>query len=54
LNEKQARKTGPVSLKKITRDETIETIGDISRKNSAPRKTITDATPTADKGDRTC
>jgi hypothetical protein len=48
LNEKQARETGPVLLRRITRDETIETIGDISRKNSPPTNTITDATPTAD------
>jgi hypothetical protein len=29
----------------ITRDETIETIGDITRKNSPPIPAITDATP---------
>jgi hypothetical protein len=33
-------------LEKITRDETIETVGDITRKNSPPKKIVTDATPT--------
>jgi hypothetical protein len=42
-------KTGPVSEPKIKGDETNETIGDITRKNSAPIPVLNNATPTPNR-----
>jgi hypothetical protein len=45
----QGQKTGFVAAEEITSDETIETIHDITRKNSARIPAITNATPTPNR-----
>jgi hypothetical protein len=42
-------KTGSISTPKIKGDETNETIGDITRKNSAPIPIVNDTTPTPNR-----
>ena len=54
LSTKWARETGPFLLPTVTADETIETIHNITRKNSAPKQVATDEAPTIDRGDQRC